>query len=98
MVQEKISGFQLTVKFQQLGRAQVPQRSVEMEGLRGWVLWSEQIAKNSNYAETIGESKGAGESPKTDLQTVENGWLMSDADTQENWKKDVKEMISTYRS
>lgn len=29
------SGFQLTMKFQQVGGAQVPQIAVEIEGLRG---------------------------------------------------------------
>lgn len=88
------SGFQLMVKFQQLGRPQVSQSAVEIEGLRGWVLWSEQIPRNSCYTETIDESKMAGESPKINLQTGENVWLMSDTGTRENWKKDVKEMIS----
>lgn len=37
----------------------------------------------------------ASESPKTNLQAGENEWLMPDTDTQENWKKDVKEIISS---
>lgn len=58
------------------------------------LVWTE-IPKNSYYTETIDESKMAGESHKTNLQAGENGWPMCDIDTQENWKKDVKEMISS---
>lgn len=37
----------------------------------------------------------AGESPKTNLQAGKTGWLLSAPDTQDNWKKDVIEIIST---
>lgn len=37
----------------------------------------------------------AGESPKIDLQAGENGWLMAEGDTLENWEKDAKEVISS---
>lgn len=36
-----------------------------------------------------------GKSPKTNLQADKTGWQLSAADTQENWKKDVIEIILT---
>lgn len=57
------------------------------------LVWT--VTQNSCYTETIDESKMASESLKTNLQAGENEWLMPDTDAQENWKKDVKEIISS---